>query len=172
MQLLSADNKMALDGSAAYGTSVQAATFDPPCDAYRAAEAPGSYSFAASSAATGSTFSLEVFATSSYPSKGPMALDLPLSFFKNVTNQASFANGTSCSNMIRLFDQSLFADGRGSDPRPVSGLVAASGIGPLDWSPAAGSAVREVAGIQVATPFAENNYIDCRTLQGLGAGQN
>ncbi|KAL8366792.1 hypothetical protein RB595_008757 [Gaeumannomyces hyphopodioides] len=164
--LLTGSNTIAVSGSADYGTKAHPATFDPECDGYKASpdSSATTTTFSASAPATGASFSLSLSADA-YAAP----FELPVSFFVNATNQPTFANGTACSNMIRLFDQSLFADGRGSDPRPVAGTVAAAGMGPglLSWSEA--DEPRQAFGIQVATPFAENNYIPCRNLQGYGA---
>ena len=169
--LLSSSNQIAIKGSADYGTKAVPATFVPECDGYQAAAAASSSpsspesgpSCATTFTATGgseASFSLTVS-----PDPAP-SLPLPVAFFVNATNQPTFANGTACSNMIRMFDQSLFANGAGRDPRPVRGTVGAVGMGPglLSWTK--DDAPREAFGIQVATPFAENNYIDCRKLQG------
>ncbi|KAL8419345.1 hypothetical protein RB594_002535 [Gaeumannomyces avenae] len=165
--LLTASNPIAVSGSADYGAKAHPATFDPECDGYKASPDSSSTTttFAASAPATGASFSLSV----SPDAYGDAPFGLPVAFFVNATNQPTFANGTTCSNMIRMFDQSLFADGRGADPRPVAGTITAAGMGPglLSWSEA--DAPRQAFGIQVATPFAENNYIPCHDLQGHGA---
>ncbi|EJT77428.1 hypothetical protein GGTG_07340 [Gaeumannomyces tritici R3-111a-1] len=163
--LLSASNPMAISGSVDYGTKAHPATFDPECDGYKASpDSSCTTTFTASAPATGASFSLSVS-----PDAYGAPFELPVAFFVNATNQPTFANGTACSNMIRMFDQSLFSDGRGADPRPVAGTIAVAGMGPglLSWSEA--DAPRQAFGIQVATPFAENNYIPCHNLQGYGA---
>ncbi|KLU91392.1 hypothetical protein MAPG_09912 [Magnaporthiopsis poae ATCC 64411] len=169
VMLLSSSNQLAIKGSADYGTKAVPATFTPECDGYQAVASscsssaesvPGTTTFTATASDSSSSFSLTVS-----PDPAP-PISLPVGFFVNATNQPTFANGTACSNMIRLFDQSLFANGAGREPRAVAGKVAAVGMGPglLSWTK--DDAPREAFGIQVATPFAENNYIDCKTLQG------
>jgi hypothetical protein len=85
----------------------------------------------------------------------PYAIEL----FKNITNQPIFANGSACDNMIRLFNSSLSTGAY--EPVSVKGRVRAD-IAPLkgeeEWS--------DVYGLQIATPFIENNYLDCQTMQG------
>lgn len=76
-----------------------------------------------------------------------------------MTNQPTFANGSSCDNMIRLFNSSM---SRGAyEPVFVKGRVTAN-LAPLEgkveWD--------GVYGVQVATPFIENNYLDCRAMRG------
>lgn len=83
-----------------------------------------------------------------------------------MTNQPTFANGSTCDNMIRLFNLSMSTGAY--EPVPVRGSVRAN-IAPFqsegEWT--------GVYGVQVATPFIENNYLDCRAMQGYaGTGGN
>lgn len=79
--------------------------------------------------------------------------------FKNMTNQPTFANGSACDNMVRLFDTSMSRGGH--EPVFVRGRVRAN-LAPLEG----GEEWAGVYGVQVATPFIENNYLDCRSMQG------
>jgi len=89
----------------------------------------------------------------------------PLELFKNITNQPTFANASTCDNMIRWFNTSMsvgeFA------PAPVLGRIRANAF-PYEGTEKEWTAVY---GVQVATPFIENNYLDCRTMAGyVGTG--
>lgn len=111
----------------------------------------------------------------------------PLDIFKNITNQPTFAKpGGTCDNMIRFFDTAM---SRGKfEPVPVKGRVGAVNMFPfvgedLDSdshsgpsgsdSPDDAGRLRkrewewtDVYGVQVATPFIENNYLDCEAMRG------
>jgi hypothetical protein len=82
-----------------------------------------------------------------------------MEFFKNITNQPSFANGSTCDQQIRLFNTSLTA--APFEPVQVMGSVR-SYLGPFP----AKKHFRNVAGIQLATAFIENNYLPCEMFQG------
>ncbi|KAK3951727.1 hypothetical protein QBC32DRAFT_362374 [Pseudoneurospora amorphoporcata] len=127
--------------------------------------------------------------SSSFSSGSPYSY--PLDFFKNITNQPIFASpGGSCDNMIRFFDTSM---SRGKfAPVPVKGRVKAVNVFPfvnegeldsnldLDVDPSEGPDLddansrggqrgwewTDVYGVQVATPFIENNYLDCEMMRG------
>jgi hypothetical protein len=75
-----------------------------------------------------------------------------------VTNQPSFGNGSLCDEQIRLF-------GSSSEwiSRPVQGTIKVDT--PLLEKE---MVFNEIMGIQVATPFIENNYLVCDTLRGYG----
>jgi len=157
-QLIAAENQAAVDGSRAYGTVVDPASFDPPVDAYRRADS-GSLFFKGWAAANAAV-SLEL-------NFSPLSADgdaspFPLELFKNITNQPSFSNGSTCDNQIRLFHSPL-AEGVFA-PVPVKGKVAAT-IPPFDAS-RCGLPAGDVFGLQIATPFIENNYLDCASLKG------
>jgi hypothetical protein len=83
----------------------------------------------------------------------------PLSFLVNITNQPIFVNGSTCDQMIRLFNTTLgsapFA------PVPVKGRVR-SNIGPFE----APTDFTDVYGFQIATAFVENNYQPCENFRG------
>ncbi|KAL1858938.1 hypothetical protein VTK73DRAFT_7734 [Phialemonium thermophilum] len=104
-----------------------------------------------------------------------------LEVFRNITNQPIFANASTCDNMIRVFDSDLSA-GPEHAPAVVRGRVRASQVAPWQgMAQADGEVVGDgeeeagslgewewtgVYGVQVATPFIENGYLECRSLQG------
>ncbi|KAI6382175.1 hypothetical protein MCOR25_000766 [Pyricularia grisea] len=161
-QFLSADNGMAVNGSRDYGTIVHPATFDPACDAFRPSD-DGKFLFSAKSVEPESSLNLEFTLTS-----GTGAVDslpYPVSFFRNITNQPSFADGNKCDQMIRLFNTTLSQSPSGA-PAAVKGRVSTTNVG-------LGEELKEgdVEGIHVTTAFVENNYLDCQSLKGyMGTG--
>jgi len=145
---------IALEGALAYGTNTFPATFDPPCDAYRAAPAkhPDTTSFSAK--ADAASLSTLFSSTPTQP--------FPLSFFQNVTNQPMFADGKTCDNMIRLFNTSVTTAPNRIES--VRGTVKAN-ILPFteerEW--------QDVYGLRLDTAFIENNYLPCENFRGYGA---
>ncbi|KAK0629558.1 hypothetical protein B0T17DRAFT_491440 [Bombardia bombarda] len=154
VQLISATSSVALEGSRAYGTIVSPAEYEPVCDAYRALPNGATY-FKATSLSSPEFIELEMLRL-----RRPTLNPYPLDLFKNITNQPTFANATKCDNMIRLFNTSMST----GDFAPVSvqGRVSANTF-PFHGS---GSRWTDVYGIQVATPFIENNYLDCQDMKG------
>ena len=155
--LMTAGNEAALKGAADYGTNTFPATFEPGCDAYRAipdSKKPGTTYFSATSL-SGSESLSTLF--SPITTKDDDAF--PLSFFKNFTNQPTFADGKTCDNMIRLFNTSLSTAGNGIER--VQGTVRAN-VHPfaheLEW--------RNVYGIRLDSAFIENNYLPCENFKG------
>jgi hypothetical protein len=156
--MISATNEIALQGSLAYGTEVTPAEFDPPCDAFKQ-QRNGSLHFKAVGTQSPTTY-MEVDFIPVLASALNRNGHYPLEAFMNITNQPTFANGTTCDNMIRLFNTSM-TRGPAYAPVPVIGTVRANGIFPsLD------SVWHGVRGVHVATPFIENNYLDCQTMKG------
>ncbi|CAK7200975.1 hypothetical protein SEUCBS139899_003675 [Sporothrix eucalyptigena] len=152
-QIITASNADAVEGSRAYGTDVSPAdAFQPPCDAYQ--WDGGGTSFHASSAQVSMTLSF-----SYSPEK------LPLALFRNMTNQPSFANGTACDNQIRLFDSAHFFGTQDATllARPVKGSVRSTNFTPLTGTQ---HFAESAHGWQLATPFIENNYLDCDGFKG------
>ncbi|KAH7074124.1 hypothetical protein FB567DRAFT_190305 [Paraphoma chrysanthemicola] len=152
--LMTAGHEIALKGAMDYGTNVFASTFDPPCDAYRSVprsrdsstthfSAKSSEAGAASISTLFSSINQEIF---------------PFEFFKNVTNQPTFADGKTCDNMIRLFDTNVT-----TSIEPVTGTVKAK-IAPFteekEWA--------SVYGLRMDTAFIENNYLPCENFRGYG----
>jgi hypothetical protein len=156
---MTADHDIALKGAADYGTNTFPASFEPGCDAYKAVpnvKQPGTTFFRARSL------------------KGPESIStlfssideerFPLDFFKNITNQPTFADGKTCDNMIRLFDTSL-----SSAPNQIERVVGTvkANIYPFaseqEW--------RNAYGLRFDSAFIENNYLSCESLRGYPHGQ-
>ncbi len=155
-QLISASNDDALTGSRMYGATAEPSTFDPPCDAFARRPSGASY-FRAVSANNSAIFAELEFSPLAAAQRNPY----PLDFYRNMTNQPSFGNGSTCDNQIRLFNTSL-SQGRFA-PVPVVGKVVA------DLPPFRGrQGLGDVHGFEVATPFIENNFLACESLRGYG----
>ncbi|KAK3359623.1 hypothetical protein B0T25DRAFT_588427 [Lasiosphaeria hispida] len=153
-QLITAAHDIALEGSRAYGTVVSPAEWEPVCDAYRALPNGATY-FKGKSVTTSEFVEVEMSRLQD------MTLNpYPLDFFKNITNQPTFANASTCDNMIRWFNTSMsvgeFA------PAPVLGRIRANAF-PYEGVE---KEYTGVYGVQIATPFIENNYLDCQTMRG------
>jgi hypothetical protein len=155
--LMTAGHEIAITGAIAYGTNVFASTFDPPCDAYRAA--PKSQDQSTTSFAANSFGVLTEPASVSTLFSASLDAPFPLAFFKNVTNQPIFANGKTCDNMIRLFNTSLTTVPNRIEN--VKGTVRAR-IPPFDgeheWN--------DVYGLRFDSAFIENNYLPCEDFRG------
>ncbi|KZM27443.1 uncharacterized protein EKO05_0010688 [Ascochyta rabiei] len=148
--LMTAHHDTALKGALDYGTAVFPAQFDPPCDAYRRAP-HGRTSFAAS-AVDGKAAVSTLFAPTTAP---PL---YPLNFFKNVTNQPTFADGKTCDNMIRLFNTSV-----------TTGIESVRGRVRAKIAPFGEERVWEgVEGVRLDSAFIENNYLPCEGFRGYG----
>jgi hypothetical protein len=152
-QLISATNDVAIEGSRAYGTIVSPAKYKPLCDAYKRLSNGNTY-FRSSSVESPEFVELEM-ARVSDPNLNPY----PLELFKNITNQPTFANATTCDNMIRLFNTTMSVGEYA--PVSVRGRVKAHAL-PFE----AESEWTDIYGVQVATPFIENNYLDCESMRG------
>jgi hypothetical protein len=153
--LMTTSHEIALKGAVDYGTNVFASTFDPPCDAYRAApksKDQSTTSFSAKSSEAGEASVSTLFSAT-------LDESFPLAFFKNVTNQPTFADGKTCDNMIRLFNTSLTTAPNRIET--VKGSVRAR-IPPFDgeyeW--------QDVYGLRFASAFIENNYLPCEDFRG------
>ena len=156
---LSLLSPIAIAGTAAYNITVLPATFAPGNAAYTE-ESWGELSF-------------EVFAGLAQVLGDPPAASvlfhetnsispLPLSFFKNTTNQPQFGgNGLLCDNMIRFWNTTL---SKGENV-PI-GLLGTVNLSP----PVVPSQVvySGVHGVAATTAFIENNYMNCSTLKGYG----
>ncbi|KAL6153991.1 hypothetical protein ACJQWK_01998 [Exserohilum turcicum] len=161
--LITANNSVAIKGSADYGTHTFPATFDSACNAYSGvpdAKRPGTTtsSSAKSTDATTSNTTAALATLFSATTKKPY----PISFFANVTNQVIFADAKSCDNQIRLFNTSL-----STAPNKIEfvrGSVRAK-FWPFDtehvWN--------NVYGVRLATAFIENNYLPCENFRGYGS---
>jgi hypothetical protein len=155
---MSAGHEIALQGAADYGTNTFPASFEPSCDAYSAlpdAKEPRTTHFSAKSADAGAASITTQFSLTTEES-------FPLSFFKNVTNQPTFADGKTCDNMIRLFDTNVTTSPNSIET--VKGTVRAK-ILPFqteqEWE--------GVYGLRMDTAFIENNYLPCENFRGYGA---
>jgi hypothetical protein len=157
--LMTASNAIALSGAQDYGTVVYPAAFDPPCDAYRSSGGDkGATTFSASSANTSLHSAFR---------PAPHAISTPLSFFANVTNQPTFADGRTCDNMIRLFGTALSTGANGIEE--VTGHVQVKGVWPLEGGEE--KTWEGVEGVRFASAFVENNYLDCEGFRGYdGSG--
>lgn len=152
--LMTAGHEIALKGAMEYGTNVFASTFDPPCDAYRSVPRSRDSStthFSAKSFKSGVASISTLFS--------PVTKErFPLEFFKNVTNQPTFADGKTCDNMIRLFNTSVT-----TSIETVIGIVEAR-IPPFteekEW--------KDIYGLRMDTAFIENNYLPCENFRGYG----
>ena len=157
--LMTAGHEIALKGAGDYGTNAFPAAFEPGCDAYKAvpnAKNPGTTYFSARS--------LEGVESLSTLFSSTEVEAFPFEFFKNATNQPTFADGKTCDNMIRLFDTSVsLAPNR---IERVVGTVRAN-IHPFEseheW--------QEVHGLRLDSSFIENNYLDCESFRGYPHNQ-
>lgn len=150
--MITASNKDAIAGSREYGTTVHPSTFEPECNAY-AQDGDTTYFRARSELAQISL---------SYKAHQPSAYGdavYPMEFFRNVTNQPIFINGSSCCEQIRLYDTRL-SFGQHAPVRIQASVEAR--LGPFD----APTSFNGVQGVQVMTPFIENNYVSCESLVG------
>ena len=152
--LMTAGHEIALKGAADYGTNTFPATFDPGCDAYRAvpkSRKPGTTYYSARALESKTSITTLFSSTQAEP--------FPLSFFKNFTNQPTFADGKTCDNMIKLFNTSVTT--APNTIERVKGTVRAN-IHPFnqeqEW--------RDVYGLRLDTAFIENNYLPCENFRG------
>jgi hypothetical protein len=151
-QMISADNLVAIEGSEAYGTKVHPSYFEPPCDAYGSLPDGATYFNGSSADSKFVSFLMRrVNVGKPFP--------YHISLFNNITNQPSFANGSSCDQQIRLFNTSLTQ--APFQPVPVRGTVH-SNLGPFKYN----TNFSNVAGFQVSTAFIENNYLPCEMFRG------
>ncbi|CAO2647611.1 Nn.00g085330.m01.CDS01 [Neocucurbitaria sp. VM-36] len=155
--LMTADHEIALKGAMDYGTKTFPSSFEPSCDAYRVvpdAKQTGTTYFSAKSAESGAAAVTTLFSST-------VEEPFPLSFFKNFTNQPTFADGKTCDNMIRLFNTSVTTAPNRIET--VKGTVKAN-IYPFEneqeW--------RDVYGLRMDTAFIENNYLPCENFRGYG----
>ncbi len=149
--LLSAGHEIALQGARDYGTNTFPAAFEPECDAYSAVVGePGMTAFEARSV----DGAAEV--TTRFERVPQIAYGLD--FFKNVTNQPTFADGRSCDNMIRLFNTSV-----------TTGIEEVRGSVRARLPPFVKEEIWDgVEGIRLDSAFIENNYLPCEGFRGYG----
>jgi hypothetical protein len=150
---MTAGHEIAIKGAMDYGVNVFASVFDPPCDAYRTI--PGAkdtthFSAKSSEASVSTQFT-------------PAESMYPLSFFKNFTNQPTFADGKTCDNLIRLFDTSVtVAPNRIESVRGTVRVKIPPFKEEVEWE--------NVYGLRMDTAFIENNYLPCENFRGYGSG--
>ena len=156
-QLISSDNLAAIQGGQNYGQVIYPATFDPPCDAYRAGPRKCDTYLKTTDTNSSDTFVEIQFAAITNRAKFPYTL----SFFKNITNQPIFGDGRVCDKQIRFFNTSISA--APFEPRFVKGTVSAN-LPPMPRVTKKRGV--DYYGIQVDTAFIEINDIVCSTLQG------
>ncbi|KAF2732567.1 hypothetical protein EJ04DRAFT_440790 [Polyplosphaeria fusca] len=151
--LMTAGHDLALNGAKDYGTNTFPATFDPGCDAYRRVKSdkPGTTFFSAKSDEPGAASMSTLFSSTELE-------EFPLQFFKNFTNQPTFADGKTCDNMIRLFDTNVTT---------TYGIQRVKGTVRTQMPPFSSEHEwKDVYGLRLDTTFIENNYMDCKTFQG------
>jgi hypothetical protein len=155
--LMTAGHDIALNGAMEYGTVTHPATFDPGCDAYRSvpnSKKPGTTYFSAKSSEVGAASLSTLFSSTEVEM-------YPLSFFKNFTNQPTFADGKTCDNMIRMFNTSVTT--APNKIQPVKGTVR------VNLFPFSGEMeFKGVYGLRMDTAFLENNYLPCENFRGYG----
>ncbi|ORY17523.1 hypothetical protein BCR34DRAFT_596992 [Clohesyomyces aquaticus] len=153
--LMSSGHDIALKGAMDYGTNIFPSVFEPGCDAYKAvpnSKRPGTTYFSARSLEPGAASLTTLFSSTQEEV-------FPLEFFKNTTNQPTFADGKSCDNMIRLFNTSVTTGSFGI--QPVKGTVRVKlplFTGEREWT--------NVYGLRLDTAFVENNYLSCESFRG------
>lgn len=172
--LMTADHEIALKGALDYGTHVYPSSFTPACDAYApvpSASVAGTTFFSAQSVSDSPSSNTSSFSSdpSSYASITSVfapssSSPFPLSFYKNFTNQPTFADGKTCDNMIRLFNTSvtLVPNGIESVVGTVRARIFPFGGERQEW--------RGVHGVRMDTSFIENNYLPCEGFRGYGDG--
>ncbi|KAI4243694.1 MAG: hypothetical protein L6R40_003307 [Gallowayella cf. fulva] len=158
------DNIPAINGSQGYGYTVLPAYFNP-------ADAP--YKFATR---TGKAIISAVYRTSDPPKHSRLVAStrfrptqsssIPLSFYKNITNQPLFGNKSSvCDNMMSFWNTSVTTGNY--EPQPLIGdVVLTPPMVPRRrvWS--------GIQGVKAQRAFLEVNYLPCETLKGYqGTGE-
>jgi hypothetical protein len=150
--MITASNNDAISGSREYGTTVHPSTFEPECNAY--SRDGDTTHFRAQSELAHISLS---YTTYQPPLYGGNAI--PMDFFKNVTNQPIFINGSSsCCEQIRIYDTPLSL-GQHAPVRIQANIDAR--LGPIGTP----TKFEGAQGIQVMTPFIENNYVSCESLR-------
>ncbi|KAH7119717.1 hypothetical protein B0J11DRAFT_67115 [Dendryphion nanum] len=153
--LMSAGHDIGLKGAMDYGTNTFPAIFEPSCDAYKHvhnSKKPGTTYFSAKSQGP-NTASLTTLFSSVEEEM------FPLEFFKNFTNQPTFADGKTCDNMIRLFDTSVTtAPNRIEHVKGTVRIHMPPFAEAQEWTNA--------YGLRMDTAFIENNYLPCENFRG------
>ena len=153
-QMITASNADAISGSREYGTVVYPSTFEPECNAYARDRNGDTTYFRAQSELAHIALSYTALPPTSC-GKGA----IPIDFFKNVTSQPIFVNGSSCCDHTRFYDTPLSLGQHA--PVRIQASVEAK-LGPFGTP----TSFEGVQGIQVMAPFIENNYVSCESLKG------
>ncbi|KAI5921337.1 hypothetical protein F4810DRAFT_712591 [Camillea tinctor] len=140
--LISASNPLAIEGSRTYGMSADAASFDPPCDAYAARGGSATTHAHAASYPSG-----DAYMTLETEASNDGGAQYPLAFIADVVNQPVFGgDAQKCDYYRRVFDAGL------APPVPVRGSVRAAALQPFQgvesWEAGVG-------GWRLATGFLE-----------------
>ncbi|KAF2117084.1 hypothetical protein BDV96DRAFT_490007 [Lophiotrema nucula] len=156
--LMTSGHDIALKGAKDYGTEVFASTFDPGCDAYRSVKSnkPGTTYFSAKSIAPSEASLSTLFSSTDHEV-------FPLEFFKNFTNQPTFADGKTCDHMTRLFNTSVTTS---HGIEPVKGTIRVKlppFVGEVEF--------KDVYGLRLDSAFIENNYLPCETFRGYSGNE-
>ncbi|KAL8755238.1 MAG: hypothetical protein Q9184_004858 [Pyrenodesmia sp. 2 TL-2023] len=164
------DNIPVINGTEAYGSTVLPAFFDPPDAAYKFTKNNKYLSFAVhanmfTSPRHHSQKSTHLVASALFrniPSISP----IPLSFFKNITNQPIFGNNSDvCDNQISLWNTTTSTGAYA--PQAIIGTARLSP--PLVPRKTTFAGIR---GIRAERAFIENNYLPCASLKGYaGTGE-
>jgi hypothetical protein len=159
--LITSTAQVALEASAAYGTVTYPSAFSPDCNAYDflpGSDTTTTYANATSLVAEDGT-AASINATFT---RGRGAPSPPRAFFEAAANQPSFANGSSCDAMARLFDT---ASPDGAD-RVAARVVAR--LGPVFGASGAREMVwTDAPGWQVDSAFLESQPVPCEELQDV-----
>ncbi|KAL8726119.1 MAG: hypothetical protein Q9166_006911 [cf. Caloplaca sp. 2 TL-2023] len=158
-------NLVAIQGSEAYGYDVLPGFFDPPDAAYRYAFRRGKNTISAVYTNTSSSRPHRapkhdlVASTHFHPSS---TNSIPLSFYKNITNQPMFGNNTAvCDKMISFWNTSV-TTGEYVPQTVVGDVLLTPPMVPRAkvW--------RGVQGVKAQRAFLEVNYLKCESLKGYG----
>lgn len=158
IQLISEHNEMAIQGSIAYKTKVFSSLFAAKCEAY-SSDSQGTFTMNAASAEVNvSRSSIET----SFKRESGNDIQMPfnLDAFKVISDQITFAdvNG-QCNRFVRLWNTTI-----DSTPIPVKGKITLEGaVSPLQ-SASGKIGFENVWGMHLATPFKEDNYLNCANV--------
>lgn len=156
---LTSTNEVGINGSRAYGGEVYPATFEPACDAYApitsSKDGSTTYSTNAASASLKAIFTLV---------NAQKQAQLPALFFKKVVNQPVFGDGKSCNSQLRIFNTSLSTGAYA--PKAISANIRVTMPTIFTQAPRGEMFWDEAAGMQVDTPFIEQNLVSCEGFRG------
>ncbi|QDS74349.1 hypothetical protein FKW77_004679 [Venturia effusa] len=156
---LTSTNELGINASREYGGEVYPATFEPACDDYAPVPASkdGSTYFKASAA----NASLTAIFTSVSAQKQDQ---LPTLFFIKVVNQPVFGDGKFCDGQVRMFNTSLSTGSYA--PKAISASIRV--VMPTIFTQVPGGRMYwdDATGMQVDTPFIEQNLVPCEGFRG------